>query len=376
MTTRSVGSQNPVQNCLNGIQQGFYSIQNKILSLCSTDNKIYAFLIIGRTLQAAALLSLASSATFTFVVGPVALLATIPSIAIGILGTYIAGNPHEINDFLQMSLPFVPGQPVGLINSGSDCWLNASLQLLANTPSFHERLRQIPEFSRFLDGYVAARNSHQKVATNVDIHAIRRFLSRETNGQIADGYTQEDAAQLFEYLFQGQRAIHRLEQQLDGNASVLRYEPMIQIDLGGTPRQPFQQLFNNYFDYRSQTGHHIQLFFPNAPNELLVQAKRFYQQINPADGSLQQGKIADPIDVSERLTLPRHFVRTNETSEYICDRFLIHHGLSVESGHYTSYIKMGNTWWYSSDSVQYAVPANEALSAMKNGLIFHYRKAQ
>ncbi len=375
MAISTVVSQNPIQNCLNDIQHRFYSVQEKICGLCSTDSKVYAFLVIGRVLQAAALVSLAASIAFTFMVGPVSLIASIPAIALGILGTYIAGNPQELNDLLQMSRPFVPGQPVGLINSGNNCWLNSSLQLLVNSPSFHRRMRQIPEFSQFLDAYTTTRSGYQKVASNIDTHAIRQFLSRETAGQITTSHTQEDSAQLFEFLFQGPNAIYQFEQRLDGGVPALRREPMIQIDLSPHPLPNFQQLFNNYFDYRSNIGQHIQLFLEQAPDDLLIQAKRFYQQIDPTSGALLQGKINDRLDVSPRLNFPDRFVRSRQAQEYICDGFTIHYGASQDIGHYTCYLKVGNAWWYLSDSNVYEVPERQAFEAMADGYIFHYSKA-
>lgn len=374
MAASAARSQNPMQNCLNDIQHRFYSVQEKICGLCSTDNKVYAFLVIGRVLQTAALVSLAASIAFAFAVGPVSLIAAIPAIALGVLGTYVAGNPQELNGLLQMNRPFVPGQPIGLINSGNNCWLNSGLQLLIHSPSFHRRLRQIPEFSQFLDNYTAAQTSYQKVASSIDTHAIRQFLSRKTAGQITADHTQEDAAQLFEYLFQGPNAIHQFEQQCDGGAPEVRREPMIQIDLNPNLRPHFQQLFNDYFDYRSHIGQHIQLFFQRAPDDLLIQAKRFYQQIDPTSGVLVQGKIDDRLDVPEKLTLPDRFVRSRQSQDYLCDGFTVHNGASHDGGHYTCYLKVQNVWWYLSDSTVYEVPARQALEAMAGGYIFHYSK--
>jgi hypothetical protein len=365
----------PMIDCLNDIRHRLYCIQREICGLCNTDSKVYAFLVIGRALQAAALVSFAVSIAFTFMIGPVFLIAAIPAIAIGVLGTYVAGNPQELNNIVQMGRPFVPGQPVGLINSGNNCWLNSSLQLLVNSPSFHCRMRQIPEFSQFLDNYAAARTGYQKVASSIDTHAIRQFLCRETAGQITDDHTQDDSAQLFEFLFQGLNAIYQFEQQLDGAAPTMRCEPMIQIDLNPNPRLNFQQLFNNYFDYRSNIGQQIQLFFQRPPDELLIQAKRFYQQIDPTSGALLQGKINDRLDVSEKLTLSDRFVRSRQAQEYSCDGFSIHHGSSQDGGHYTCYLKIGDVWWYASDSTIYEVPARQALDAMAYGYIFHYSKS-
>ncbi len=367
-------SQNPIQSCFNQVQHKLYSVQKKICNLCSTDTKVYSFLIIGRVLQAAALIAFVASVAVTFTVGAIALSGVIPAIALGVLGTHIAGNPRELHDLLQIGRPFVPGQPVGLYNSGNDCWLNSSLQLLGNSPAFQGRLRQIPEFSRFLDNYAIAQSGHQKVSKNIDTHLIRGFLSRETAGQVSDGSSQEDAAQLFEYLFQGPHAIYQLDQQVDGGIPTHRREPMIQIDLSSDPRPSFQQLFNHYFDHHTQTGQHLQLFFPRPPNELLIQAKRFYQRLDPVSGALQQGKIDDPLNISERLMLPNRFVRTGESPEYTCDGFTIHYGSSQDGGHYATYIKKGSVWWYCADSAVYEVPARQALAAMKGGYIFHYSR--
>lgn len=367
----TTATSNPIQNCLNDIQHKFYTFQQ---NLCTTDNKIYALLIIGRVLQAAALASVIAAIAFSFTVGHVVLLATIPAIALGLLGTHIAGNPEEINNMLQMTRPFVPGQPVGLVNGGSDCWLNSSLQLMVNSPAYHQRMRQIPQLADFLDTYQANRTNYQKVATNIGTHEIRQFLSRETGGQIRDSYDQEDAAQFFEYLFQGPNAVHQLDQQIDGGAPALRRESLLQIDLGENPRPNFQQLFNSYFDHTTDRGQRMQLHFQRAPSDLLVQAKRFYQYMDTS-GALQQGKITDTIDVPERLSLPNRFVRSGEAPEYTCDGFTVHSGSSPDGGHYTCYLKRQNTWWYCSDTNVFEVTTHQAHNAMKHGYIFHYAKS-
>ena len=375
----TITSSNPIQNCLNDIQHRLYTFQQ---NLCTTDNKVYAFLILGRVLQAAALASVIAAIAFTFTVGPMVLLATIPAIALGLLGTYAAGNPEEINNMLQMARPFVPGQPVGLVNGGSDCWLNSSLQLMVNSPAYHQRMRQIPQLTDFLDAYQANRTNYQKVAKNIDIHAIRQFLSRETGGQIRDSYDQEDAAQFFEYLFQGPNAVHQLDQQVNGRPPRPRPEALLQIDLGESPRPSFQQLFNSYFDQTTDLGERSLLHFQRPPNDLLVHAKRFYFHMNPdgtlyrdANGRAQERKVTDPIDVPERLSLPNRFVRSGEASEYTCDGFSVHSGSSPDGGHYTCYVKRQNTWWYCSDTNVFEVTSCQAHNAMKHGYLFHYAKS-
>jgi len=375
MATSFFVSLDPIESCLNGIQHRFYDMQKKVFNECNTENKVHAFLIIGRVLQAAALLSFPISIACTFLVGPIFLIASVPAVALGVLGTYVADHPQQLIHFLQ-TRPFGLEQPVGLINSGNNCWLNSSLQLLINAPSFHQRLHRIPEFSQFLDRYAAAQKQFQKAAATIDTHAIRQFLSRETAGQITADHVQEDPAQFFEYLFGNPNALYQFEQQLDGAAPVIRSEPMIQIDLGSHPRLKFQQLFNNYFNYHSEMGQHIQLFLQRPPDALLIQVKRFYQQMDPISGVLMLRKINDPLDAPEKLTLFDRFVRSRQGQDYICDGFTIHHGESQDNGHYTCYLKTGGAWWYLSDSTVHEVPECQALQAMTGGYIFHYSGKQ
>lgn len=330
-------------------------------------------MILGRFLQAAAIASFAALVAFAFTVGPIVLLGTIPAIALGLLGTYVAGNPEELNDMLQMVRLFVPGQPVGLVNGGNDCWLNSSLQLMANIPAAHHRMRQIPQLAQFLDAYEANRNNYQKVGQNIDIHAIRQFVSRETGGVISNGSRQEDAAEFFDCLFQGPNALYQLDHQVNGVARGVYPQSLLHIGLGTQPRPSFQQLFNSYFDDQAENGARIQFFFQRPPNDLLVHAKRFCRHMD-SSGNIQTGKIGDAIDVPERLALSSQFVRGGGDSEYVCDAFSVHNGSSLESGHYTCYVKRQNTWWYCSDTRIYEVPARTALRAMKYGYIFHYSK--
>jgi len=370
----TAAAKNPTRNWFYDIQQKIYSFQEKFCGQCSTDNKIYAFLILGRVLQAAAILTFGASIAFAFTAGPIALLATIPAIAMGVLGTFAVGNPQEFNEMLQIARPFVPGQPIGLMNVGNNCWLNSSLQLLTNTPAFHARMRQIPQLSDFLNAYQVNGDSYQKVARNIDTNVIRQFLSRETGGLISESNRQEDAAQFFEYFFQGQHAIHRLDQHIDQGDPIVRREPLLQINLGESSRPSFQELFNSYFDHSSDLGQRIQLFFQRAPIDLFVQANRFYQRTDTS-GALQQGKIVDPIDIPERLALPNRFIRSGENAEYLCDGFSIHNGSSLDGGHYVCYVKRQDKWWYCSDTTVYEVAKGQALDAMKHGYLFHFAKA-
>lgn len=368
----SVTSATCCPNWRNWVEHKIYAIHEKICGLCTTESKVHALLVLGRALQAAALVGLPAAIGCAFAVGPIALIGLVPAVALGILGTWIAENPSELNDAVQMGRPFVNGQPIGLSNGRNNCWLNSSLQLMANTPSFERRMRQVPDLARFLDGYRAAGVGFQKVATEIDTHQIRQLLHRETAGRVESGFVQQDAAQFFEWLFQGPGSLYQFDQVHNGAPATPRREPMIQLDIDrDAPIPAFEQLFSRFFDHQTDLGQRLQLFFPTAPDDLLIQIKRFYRDRNGTEG-----KINDPIETPMGFQLPAHLVRAGGSASYQCDAFLVHHGGAQDAGHYIAYIKRGNAWWYCSDTIVYEVSSLEAQVAMKQSYILHYAKNQ
>lgn len=355
--------------CCNWIHSQVFSLQEKLCELCSTDCKVYSLVIFGRVLQAAAVTALVGSIAFTFTAGPVALFGLIASVVMGALGTYLAGSKEQIQEIIEMASPFIPGQPVGLRNSGNNCWLNSGLQMLANIPFLAGRMRQIPEFVSFLNAYKAAEDGNYKIA-DIDTHLIRQILSRETSSQVEQGHVQEDAALLFECLFQGRNSLHVFDRQLNGSPAATSNEPLMQLDIErGSTLLSFEQTLNHFFDHPTDLGQRLQLFFQRPPSDLLIKFNRFYRD---RDGTT--GKINDSIDVPARLQLPNRFVRSGENSNYECDAFLCHNGLELNSGHYAAYIKKENVWWYCSDASVFAISRERAENAMRQSYILHFAK--
>jgi hypothetical protein len=367
----AAASEGHVQNCLSGMQSQFYSLQDKVCELGSTDSKVYGWLIVGRVLQAAALFTCAVSFGFTFVAGPLFLVGLVPAIALGILGTWVATQHEDLNWLPQITRPFVPGQPVGIYNASNNCWLNSGLQLLANTPAFEMRISRIPIFAQFLFSYKEARMGHQKVSCKIDSHQIRQYLSRETRGGIDPGHVQQDASELFEHLFDGVNSLYEFHHLIDGVPARNRQEPLIQIEIprGRLPLS-FRQLLNGFFDYRTDDhGRRHQLFFQQPPNDLLIQMKRFYRD---RDGT--EGKVTNAIEAPEMIQVPASLIRTGQAGSYCCDAFLVHHGDSPSGGHYVAYIKVNGIWWHCSDSTVIEVCKSAAMNAMKHSYILHYAK--
>ena len=129
-------------NQINNIHQSNRSDQATICSVnkinfrkFTTDSRVYNFLISGRALQVAASVSRDTVIVRSFVTSPIILGGIIPPTATGILETHIQITSSITTDPIAQSPPFATSRPVGLTNSGVNCWLNSSLQLL------HERAR-------------------------------------------------------------------------------------------------------------------------------------------------------------------------------------------------------------------------------------------
>ena len=240
---------------------------------CATDKKVYNFLIFGRFLQAAALASCAAIIICSFMISPVILVGLVPSIAIGILGSriqtpVIPGQAPIVNSQIAQSPPFIAGQPVGLKNSGANCWLNSSLQLLINAPAFRHRLEQIPPFAQFLHSYHEARANLHGVALNINTDQIQDFLSSRT--AISQGDIQDDPSLFFEYLFCDQDSLYQLE-VLTNRVSISHdQDAMIRLAIDtSVPNATFEQLFSSFFDYTTDEGMRRQCFFSQAPKDSL-----------------------------------------------------------------------------------------------------------
>lgn len=355
-------------NCFQPISHTIYSVYEQAWESCSTDTKIYTLFILGRVLQTAACLSCVAAVASAWAFGPAALLATVPALALGFFGTQLAENAEPLALTPLIERPYVEGQPIGLVNNGNNCWLTASLQLLAHVPAFAARIRAFPEFAQFLDAYRQDQADCNKISSSINPFAMRQMLHRATNGGIDSGYRQEDAAQVFEYLFQGDRSLYQFEQALNGYQSCPCREPMIALSLESI-MPPFETLLSRYFDHLTDRGVRKQLFFSQPPQDLLIQFKRFNRSSTGVES-----KICTAIDTPEQFALSPNHTLSNENAIYYCDAFLVHNGTTLKGGHYIAFIQIDNVWWRCSDTSVVEVSTATAEAARQQSYIIHYRK--
>ncbi len=353
------------------------AIQRQLKDCCLTDCKVHGLIVLGRLLQAGAILGAGGTVFAAVMTGPMALLGIIPVIATTLLGTYMASRPSvNVYDAIAPLPPYVPKQPVGLINFGNNCWANASMQLLLRAPDVlsSPAAQRIPEVQQLAQMYAAAQGAQERVLRGADSRLIRSAL--QAVGRAHAGSVQEDPAQFFEYLFECPHSLYRMEMTIAGApADQPRVEPMISFEISQHGGDRFDSLLFNYFNYQVDGSRAINLQFQTAPNDLFIQMKRFYQYQDVSRNQTVSGRNGNPISVPLRFTLHDRYSRDAQAANYECDGFIVQLGNSLDLGHYVAFIKNAdNTWWVCDDSAVYPIAPEIALNWMAIGYIYHYRK--
>ena len=292
-----------------------------------------------------------------------------------IRGFYNDAQPLNVRASDDNIPPFVPGQPVGLVNAGENCWANASLQLLINSPNLlnSAAAQRIPEIRQIAEAYTATQNQQGRVVQDADGQLLRNALS--VVGQVSADYRiQQDVSEVFEYLFEDTHCLYELERRIGGELSTTRREPMLALELGQNGGEDFNNtLLFNYFNSQDDRGVAHNLKFLTPPNDLLIQLKRFYPSQDPSTNQFVCVKNVHPASVPPNIALRASYSVDGQAANYDCDGFIVHLGKMLASGHYVAYVKRpDNTWWCCDDQTVRQVTEEEACQMMRHGYIYHF----
>lgn len=378
-----------------------HRMQDKVVGLCGDDeNKLYSLYLVGRGCEVAASAGVVISALGLVLTGGhvIAIATLVSSVAFGILGVFVVEGEHGIKAALQgePDLPppqafypdkfrempplrpsvarFVSGQPVGLKNSGNNCWINAGLQLIINSPDLLERARAQEEVKLFLDRYhtVLATQEDRQRGEEIDLGRELRRWVRQYNPFVGQERvtSQEDPSELLEVLFEGVNSPHAGLVQSTRNVSNRESrDTLLSIDIRAVVDgdSTFQRAFDEFFHRRTDRGVYQSFsFFGGPPLGLTVKAARF---------DANRRKIAGGLPGCDQLVLSGANIQVDDHPDvnYSCDGFIVHKGNTLLGGHYIAYVLKGGQWWCCNDSRISLVSNHEAVRVMeKEGYIFHY----
>lgn len=350
----------------------------------STTWKVHARVVLSYALIGIGLALAIASIYMATVLPPMVAVATpVLPLALGILvqpeGTLSLISSNKAGIYLQ-------GQPLGLNNpdNSNNCWLNSAFQLINNTSSYKELLNEVDEeanssavskltsyFNLFsllnhCKNYQAEldRGSGRTISSE-NTQEIRNWLSN-VNSKISKEGSQEDPIVLFEELHSRSGKYLPLMQQKNNEKPLSRDRPYVDLAFNAQGATSFSKLFNAFFDEKIDSNIHLKKWFPSAPKGFLVQVTRY--GLNEMGA---QEKITRDLDIPMSLTLTEEQCKSGNR-RYAPEAFIIHHGDSLDLGHYTAYIRRNGYWWHANDSKITQVSNKDAAEAIKQAYLVHY----
>jgi hypothetical protein len=281
-----------------------------------------------------------------------------------------------------------PLKPKGISNeSGSDCWINSMIQLLANISHFVVEPGPIEDRNKN-ELFEIISNHAGGTAPEVST-IIRNIMTRGGHNLESRGYGQQDAANILEFL-NGNLGPLRKKMGLDGDIALAEGEGgVIQIpmslDSRGTVldlQKKFDESFSIHADSPEGGEGVVSFFYDSPPDYMILQLKRFGQINQPEGGRvLERTKIVDKMKLEGgNLKLkPQHCSGEANQAEisYDCRGFVYHIG-NLDGGHYKAYLKRGEVgsfkFYECNDSRVSEISETEYLEYMKDAYIFHFQK--
>jgi len=332
--------------------------------------------------------------------------------------------------------PFIPNQPVGLINSGNNCWLNATLQqFMANEHlkgvlrAFADHHRR-PNLQRFITEYDAAIAAQQPVLS-MDTQLIRSELAALPGSNFQAVGTEEDPSELYNFIMNNVPDTYR-----DGTPAIpatgtqaavgagpaskafstittnvyapdnsltaqqpLSRESLFVLPLGNLnalPQatqtlhfQPFFALMDQYFTDTIYADGAVERVvktrFANVPEQFSLQYGRFAHDADTDQATKIDTPVNTPLylDLGDPSMLDNNghhkYLETNpaqgEDLRYELTSIIEHLGQrDIHHGHIIAYTKKDGRWYKEDDRVVQEVSADEAIHAANNSYLVLYKK--
>lgn len=108
-----------------------------------------------------------------------------------------------------------------------------------------------------------------------------------------------------------------------------------------------------------------------APQELTFQLKKYSRDRDTGSTFRLDGALEE---VPETFILPEDCCANGEVATYRLRSVISHHGISPDSGHYTAYVRKGDSYVCANDSVISQIDRETMLKAAKEGYILIYDK--
>lgn len=337
---------------------------------------------------------------------------------------------NEIMSILQTSTERIEEMPLGLTNSGNNCWANSMIQFMKNIPKIKNSISNLGFFSRLrgikslLSTYQnEEKNSHVRISS-VDSQNLRRLISSISPDIISpDVSRQEDAHEAFaiisdllpksimkkSYTYSMENLSkpkpgsgpNRKELYIRDEKTFVKSqnEELSFIPLSIFPSRFFTPCLSDLIDFSFNStdlgDNHAELegedgklhsydlksenwCYISAPEDIFFSLNRFVAKthVDPTSGErkFHSEKICSKVNVPLVLQLKKEKHIIESDAGYELDSFIIHRGDSVERGHYICCVKKNNHWYECNDSDVRLLSENEATELASSSYLVHYKK--
>lgn len=338
-------------------------------------------------------------------------------------------NTYGIDLSTLKRLGFLDATPKGIPNSGNDCWAIALTTMLAHTPLFVDHLianlsdaqqKIVAEYllRQSLDKQIGFSSKHlRSLFETPDVtldtpsnepsilpQGLEFFLRdlrdmlwavvtiltgmRSTKPKLST--IEHDASEMLTALTASLEEGNPLFQRMDlsrilrGNAPIIKaeYEFALPLQLPSLPvHVVFEDLLNAYCSSNTYTTDPVVIDgrphevrserrrFTEAPSHLTVNFKRYTFNQKTHRASANRTKVL----VSEYTTIHPNLVVSGAPHRYRLQSFIVQTG-GMQSGHYISCVRKGNTYYTVNDGHSRQISTEEALEMAQNAYIISYEK--
>lgn len=309
-------------------------------------------------------------------------------------------------------------KPLGLENTGCNCWVNSLTQFIYHAPTLKRIFQRVWSFGelralRLSLGQYAQDQTQRIKVSSVQTQKVRLALNNMSHAISRNSGHQEDVTEAFgmlsDYLPKitlKKDNIYSTANQcapkksskiavLDENTFERHLEEPVQAITLAIPFSIFSNPsvegmlynFTNNNDIEENAASEFvgtdnrthqypligeRLRFQQAPDDLFFSFKRFESKVG-VDRQIHTRKISTAVNVPMMFNLDARFSDASPTL-YDLNAFIVHIGNSLEHGHYISYVRCANIWFECNDSRITLIPENAIARYARNAYIVHYQK--